>query len=278
MNHRLIAPFLPLRFDNDAGRLLAVVEFILTQKDTTLIHVAWRKALFDEDVANGNVITEHYPQLLIAFADLNALLDRIESDLRDECGDHLDVYEWVFPTLRLIVSPANVNDALNNHFTHFQQAKIGLAMIAKDLPKHESVSFDDLAHLHTEIVSLFNKIESLAIENKFLKRWMLDQLRALLNGLGYYRSNGARGLRKALAQFYGELAINGATLANANDVPDEIKSEFWSAGANVLEISIKISTILSPVVALAQLATSLLKGDVPSLPLTLNLPPTLPPQ
>ncbi len=253
------------RFNNDAGRLLELLNAIRIHPGSgEQLHVAWQEVLFRRAVPSDNIQDGHWLELLAAFVTLNQIVDEVEQDLREQFANEWDLYEKIFPKMRQLFAPKSPSESLGNHIGIIDQIIPVLGLCAKDLPKEGKLTNDELKELFVSVADLFDEIRNSSIAPQ-LKRWMLGLVAKLLDAINHYRIHGGRGLRKALAELLGELALNEDKIKSAK-VPEPIKSKFWTVLAKSLDVCRQAVDKVEPVIKLVGWAAKLLEGEVPGLP------------
>lgn len=201
--------------DNPAGRLYEILLQAKAQPQHNALGEVLSKAL---NASNSVDFHRRLVWLKEIIAEVRLTVESLEDINKDLYLSHYSQIEQLVNARNYDMPWSNVSQLLN------EPALINIAHIAEILPptyRENLIEEDVLTDLIFTIEDLIKRVKesSLIIE---LQRIIIDQLYLTLNSIYAYKIRGARGLREALSNSFGEFILNYKLFEDARDY-EEVK-------------------------------------------------------
>lgn len=201
--------------DNPAGRLYDILSKTKAQPQHNALGEVLSAAL------NASNSVDFHKRLVC----LKELVAEVRQIVENSEGINKELYLSHYSQIENLVNARNYDMPWNNVSNLLNEpALINIAHIAEILPstyRENLIEEDALNDLISTIEELIKRVKdsSLLIE---LQRIIIDQLYLTLNSIYAYKIRGARGLKEALSNSYGEFFLNYELFKSAKDF-EEVK-------------------------------------------------------
>lgn len=193
-------------------------------------------------------------QVWRAFADLReelaVMTAQIDEHFAENTAKHA-LYSKHLPEIEKSISSFMLNFRGQNIDCHIDpSAVVSLRFMAADLPQEEASKDEDVAGLRSQVDELWKAIHNTPTLPQHLRKWLLELVRIMRDGLDRYAIRGGRGLKKELTELVGQLTMNKATV-------EELKATspgLLQRVAQITDVMVKVATLgekLKPAISYA---------------------------
>jgi hypothetical protein len=199
-----------IKYNNQAGRILAVINFALSQDENRNTSEVWASVFSDGIDKEGDKISpNNFPELYYRLAQLNESLAEVEETTRRLLPDDVHLYNKDFSKLKLAFAPKSLDKNFSTIKPLLTEAGImAVELCAKALPKEADVTKEELAAILESVHALRKQVLGSAELSKVVKEWILELLAAVARSVELYSLRGNRKLKAALASLVGEIYLH----------------------------------------------------------------------
>ena len=206
-----------VKYNNTAGRLLAIFLEAREHQDREATHGVWRDVLNLPAVTGNKLRPEEVAQVYGHLVPMLAGLDEIEEEIGQERPEAARLYVKNFVSLRIALTPTNLTGQWQATKVHISDVALHqLELCANELPKEGTVPQAELDQISEAVNKLFDEVRSSDLENA-LKHWILELLSAIKKSIDNYHIFGAKGLRTTFSMLIGEFTLYSEALKEVKE-------------------------------------------------------------